>query len=428
MASAAKIEANRRNAQSSTGPRSAAAKARTRYNARTHGLAAPKQFNRAAAAHVEALAEAFKPGDDPETLAAARNVVEAELELCRVRQVRVDLVNHAAARDVETMGWPAGARASAAFAKTAHTLAAVDRYERRALSHRNRAMRALDRMTSARRKAEWDEVGPPVRHRWRRMPFTEPVIELPVAAILHQKIKESPKNPTNPVGYWFFRPEYYLTGHAQVHHEAGIGDLTLMYRQQDDRCIIQTFALGQQKGRIGGNQWFVQCPETGRLVRALYSHDWEQPYFRSRHAAYLTYESKSLSKSEAADLRFQKLVSRIGGPPEANVILDREFPPRPQNMQRRTYSEIRENIERERVLSFCRHLGCPTPWETPGGIKNWSIHGNSTIQQGKVPEWDLQEYLAERQKLFARAEQLEALDAMVDSNLADPAKKPATES
>ncbi len=38
--SAAKIEANRRNAQHSTGPRSAAGKARMRQNARRHGLAA----------------------------------------------------------------------------------------------------------------------------------------------------------------------------------------------------------------------------------------------------------------------------------------------------------------------------------------------------------------------------------------------------
>lgn len=45
MSSEAKIAANRRNAQKSTGPRSAAGKARTRHNAFKHGLAAPDSYD-----------------------------------------------------------------------------------------------------------------------------------------------------------------------------------------------------------------------------------------------------------------------------------------------------------------------------------------------------------------------------------------------
>jgi hypothetical protein len=57
MTSAAKIAANRRNAQRSTGPRSAAGKARSRYNALQHRLNVPVQYDQTTADEIENLAD-----------------------------------------------------------------------------------------------------------------------------------------------------------------------------------------------------------------------------------------------------------------------------------------------------------------------------------------------------------------------------------
>ena len=48
MTSAAKIAANRRNARRSTGPRSAAGKARARHNRFRHGLVTPASLDHVA--------------------------------------------------------------------------------------------------------------------------------------------------------------------------------------------------------------------------------------------------------------------------------------------------------------------------------------------------------------------------------------------
>ena len=56
MTSAAKFAANWRNAQRSTGPRSAAGKARTRYNALQHGVNVPASYDQATADAIKRLA------------------------------------------------------------------------------------------------------------------------------------------------------------------------------------------------------------------------------------------------------------------------------------------------------------------------------------------------------------------------------------
>ena len=97
MASERQIAANRQNARKSTGPRSATGKKRASKNAYRHGLSRPiwgAAFTRA----VDDLARDIA-GDaaDPATLDLAREVAEAKLELDRVRRVKVALIDRVSA-------------------------------------------------------------------------------------------------------------------------------------------------------------------------------------------------------------------------------------------------------------------------------------------------------------------------------------------
>jgi hypothetical protein len=99
MASESKVRANRLNAARSTGPKTAAGRARVSRNARKHGLRMPVLSSPALAAEVEARAQRMlhavkvpdKSGDH--LLEFARNLAEAEVDLKRVRDVRNDLLS-----------------------------------------------------------------------------------------------------------------------------------------------------------------------------------------------------------------------------------------------------------------------------------------------------------------------------------------------
>ena len=92
LASERQIAANRRNAAKSTGPRSGAGKNRVSKNAYRHGLS----LNLASAAYtkqVEDLAGKIAGGStDTIVLEHARIAAEAELELRRVRRVKLALI------------------------------------------------------------------------------------------------------------------------------------------------------------------------------------------------------------------------------------------------------------------------------------------------------------------------------------------------
>ncbi|KLK90065.1 hypothetical protein AA309_27995 [Microvirga vignae] len=95
MASPRKITANRVNAQRSTGPRSALGKAQSRHNAIKHGLAIPASALPELAPEIAALAKtiAKDAADDPFVLQAAMRVAEAAVEVNRVRRVRRELLD-----------------------------------------------------------------------------------------------------------------------------------------------------------------------------------------------------------------------------------------------------------------------------------------------------------------------------------------------
>jgi hypothetical protein len=97
MASQKQIEANRRNARKSTGPRSASGKKRASRNALKHGLTTPIS-GAAVTREIEALARQI--AGDPEDrlrMALARDAAEAQLDLARVQRVGVAFIERTAA-------------------------------------------------------------------------------------------------------------------------------------------------------------------------------------------------------------------------------------------------------------------------------------------------------------------------------------------
>jgi hypothetical protein len=181
MATQKQIEANRRNARKSTGPRSASGKKRASRNALKHGLTTPIS-GAAVTREIDALARQI--AGDPEDrlrMAAARDAAEAQLELARVQRVGVAFIERTAAvgrleqrklfrtiRDetafmaLACLGvrlgktqpkcavdpWPPmpteePARTTEAIRRALPDLLRLNRYERRAASRRDRAIRTL---------------------------------------------------------------------------------------------------------------------------------------------------------------------------------------------------------------------------------------------------------------------------------------------
>ena len=171
MTSPQRIQANRANARTSTGPKTAQGRARAAHNARRHGLSLSVFADPVLSEQVEALAReiAGEPTND-DIYQLARRIAEAQIDLQRVRGARHQLLCDALdtrakfkvmkqlltpkPADVPLPAFiekylttaPEGpAKLAAILSEETKQLAAMDRYERRALSRRKFAIRAFDR-------------------------------------------------------------------------------------------------------------------------------------------------------------------------------------------------------------------------------------------------------------------------------------------
>jgi hypothetical protein len=137
-----------------TGPRTARGKARSARNAVKHGLNIALRDDPQVAAELAAWRRAFAAGgaDDPELLT---RLAECQVQLLRIRRARCATLARAAARRPAAAGplpdaaagRPPAAAGEPALADVvlacADELLTLDGYERKALSRRNRLLRAL---------------------------------------------------------------------------------------------------------------------------------------------------------------------------------------------------------------------------------------------------------------------------------------------
>jgi hypothetical protein len=184
MPSERKIAANRRNARKSTGPRSRSGKKHASRNAYRHGLTLRTSGSNFAS-QIEKLARRIAGKcQDEMTLSFARTAAEAEIELARVRKVRLSLIDRAmklgnldppkhfrstnqevrwliamdrynngerrtqppqpeVINSAQAMPKEPSERLAEAVRRILPGLIAIDRYERRAAGRRDRAIRKI---------------------------------------------------------------------------------------------------------------------------------------------------------------------------------------------------------------------------------------------------------------------------------------------
>src|SRR6516165_4843281 len=89
MATAKQIAANRRNAQRSTGPRTAAGRSMSSRNALRHGLSMPQEMDAATMAAIDELAQLIAIDcQNNQKLKDVEEAATALLDLIRIRKVR----------------------------------------------------------------------------------------------------------------------------------------------------------------------------------------------------------------------------------------------------------------------------------------------------------------------------------------------------
>ena len=158
MASDKQIAANRRNAMRSTGPRTRSGKARSRANSLRHGLLSKVLVDPALANETDQLARRIaQEHGKPDDCFESRTIAEAELIILSARAVRAQLLDTTSselAPDTKAAdgrhseegsrgGKVASRDLALAYLRLLPTLLRIDKYERIAVSRRQRAVRKL---------------------------------------------------------------------------------------------------------------------------------------------------------------------------------------------------------------------------------------------------------------------------------------------
>jgi hypothetical protein len=131
-------------AQRRGGPRTPAGRAHSARNALRYGLSLPVLADPATAAQVDALVRQMSPAAEAEIGELARAVAHAQVDLIRIRRARHDLLAAAFAHLAGSAEEAVAGAAPSHIPDLAVRLAAMDRYERRALSRRKFAIRDFD--------------------------------------------------------------------------------------------------------------------------------------------------------------------------------------------------------------------------------------------------------------------------------------------
>jgi hypothetical protein len=130
MATEKQIAANRANAKRSTGPKTAAGRARSSRNAYRHGLSLPLN-DPALLARADAMMQVLLVGEEPidQNTTAAAEFAEAQMKLLQIRKVRLDMLAELERQCHDQQNFS--------------RLVALDRYERLAHTKRRRASEKL---------------------------------------------------------------------------------------------------------------------------------------------------------------------------------------------------------------------------------------------------------------------------------------------
>ena len=172
-----RLRANRANARRSTGPTTAAGKARAAQNARRHGLSLDILADPALGQDVEELAQRIAhEAARPDLIDLARRVAQAQVDVQRIRQFRHERMQAAVAvlgagHESDPTRACSAEELAIALAPLTKELKKIDRYTQRALSRRKFAVRdfAAAQGRHAGGLKAWAETParPKRRHPWR---------------------------------------------------------------------------------------------------------------------------------------------------------------------------------------------------------------------------------------------------------------------